>query len=68
LATEFWSFIDENKPAVPRISTLEKKVLNYIKNRNYKIKMSECARELKITTQKVKTAIESLTKKGFINK
>lgn len=48
------------------LSETEGKVLDYIKEHNYKIAVSECAKETRLTPSEVESALKSLSEKGFL--
>lgn len=48
------------------INVLEKKVLDYIKNHNNQIRISECALDLDLKESEVQETINSLQKKGLL--
>lgn len=54
------------KEKVEGLTRLEKKVLDYLTRHNFKVRISECARELNIHIDELENIIKALEEKGFI--
>lgn|GEM_PF-6894412 len=72
LLPAIWGFITYySRRAFPIVNTyglvtdMEQKVLNYMMTYGYKVRVSDCARELRIGIEDVKNAMESLEEKGL---
>ena len=50
------------------LSELEREVLDCMEAHQYKIRISECAKELGITVKEVESAIKSLEEKSLLKK